>query len=86
MTDPSISIHFVGFDVAANGVAALVVVVILALILVGARVAASHMNRAGAWVCQSVRLTTISPLANRGAFEATNYTKKSGKKFLFSVS
>jgi hypothetical protein len=37
MTDPSISIHFFGFDLAASGVAALVVVVILALILVGAR-------------------------------------------------
>jgi hypothetical protein len=37
MTNPSISIHFVGFDVAANGIAALVVVVVLALILVGAR-------------------------------------------------
>jgi hypothetical protein len=37
MTDPSLSIHFFGLDVAASGVAALAVVVILALIFCGAR-------------------------------------------------
>lgn len=37
MTDPSISIHFLSFELTASGIAALAVVVILALILVGAR-------------------------------------------------
>jgi|HubBroStandDraft_6_1064221.scaffolds.fasta_scaffold323995_3 hypothetical protein len=37
MTDPSLSIHVLGIDVAASGGEALIVVVILALILCGAR-------------------------------------------------
>lgn len=37
MNDPSISIHFLGLDVAASGADALIVVVILALIAFGAR-------------------------------------------------
>ena len=37
MTDPSLSIHYQSFELAANGVAALVVVVILVLIFVGAK-------------------------------------------------
>jgi hypothetical protein len=37
MTDPSLSIHFLGLDVSASGVDALAVVVVLALIAFGAR-------------------------------------------------
>ena len=37
MNDPSISIHFLALDLTASGVAALIVVVILALIAFGAR-------------------------------------------------
>jgi hypothetical protein len=37
VTDPSLSIHFFGVDVAASGGEALNVVVILALMLFGAR-------------------------------------------------
>jgi hypothetical protein len=37
MTDPSLSIHFLGVDLAASGGEALVVVVVLALMLFGAK-------------------------------------------------